>query len=296
MEFCKLCGIKSKLLKSHVYPNFVVRWVKDTSPTGYLRNPTNINKRNQDGPKQNWFCNECEQLLSKDEKQFAEKVFTPYVKALDNHEYSDLFKEELNGEFILRFAIGLQLRTILANTKIDQLSEKNIELINKFKDHWINFLLEKQSKTGDCETHIFFFTSFEGASGKIGDFEFAPNINTYLTRAMDNTIIDSASGNILGVYCKIGPIAFITSIQPRQLKGLVNTKISLKKNKLNCAQKYMNPTIVHFLWKDRPNQILANTQELSEKQKEKIDESYLKDPEKSLNSFGHRMNTLDKKR
>jgi hypothetical protein len=278
-----------------VYPKFVVNWIKDTSPTGFLRKPTNINKRNQDGPKENWFCNDCEQLLSKDEKQFAEKVFSPYVNALDNHEYSDLFKDQLNGEFILRFAIGLQLRAILANTKIDQLNIENIELINKFRDHWKKYLLENESKTGDCETHIFFFTSFEGATGQVGDFEFASNINTYLTRAMDSTIIDSASGKILGVYCKIGPIAFITSIKPRKLKGLVNTKISLKKNKLSCVQKYMNPTIVNFLWKDRPNQIIENSQELSEKQKEKVDEAYLKDPEKSINSLGHRMNTLDEK-
>lgn len=52
-ETCKLCGSPAKIMKSHVYPKFVVNWIKDTSPKSFLRKPTNINKRNQDGPKEN---------------------------------------------------------------------------------------------------------------------------------------------------------------------------------------------------------------------------------------------------
>lgn len=191
----------------------------------------------------------------------------------------------------MRFIIGLQLRSIFSFTHFEQLSEKNKLLIIEYRERWKKFLRNIESGTGNCETHIFFFAPTEGSEGDIS--KLASNINVYLIRAMDNTILDSESGKILAVFSKIGPIGFITTIKPSKLTGLTNTKINMKKNRITCAQKYMNPTIVNFLWKGRPEQVLAGTQTMSFKQKQKINNSYLKNPARVINSLGHRMIILD---
>lgn len=71
---CLLCHNAGNLCNSHIYPKFVVNWLKQTSQTGYFRSPTNINMRMQDGPKQYWFCDSCEQILSRDERKFSEQI------------------------------------------------------------------------------------------------------------------------------------------------------------------------------------------------------------------------------
>lgn len=73
---CALCDQEEVSLKeSHSIPKFVYQWIKETSPTPYLRSSDNVNKREQDGPKEYLLCAECESNLSLMETEFAEKVF-----------------------------------------------------------------------------------------------------------------------------------------------------------------------------------------------------------------------------
>lgn len=73
---CALCDQeKSSLKESHSIPKFVYQWIKETSPTPYLRSSDNVNKREQDGPKEYLLCEKCEGHLSLMEAEFAEKAF-----------------------------------------------------------------------------------------------------------------------------------------------------------------------------------------------------------------------------
>jgi hypothetical protein len=45
---CALCGENKKLRMSHIIPNFVFKWMKETSATGFLRSAENPKKRLQD--------------------------------------------------------------------------------------------------------------------------------------------------------------------------------------------------------------------------------------------------------
>lgn len=46
---CKLCENEELKENSHVVPAFVFRWLKSSSPTGFLRKTGNVNKRINDG-------------------------------------------------------------------------------------------------------------------------------------------------------------------------------------------------------------------------------------------------------
>jgi hypothetical protein len=289
---CHLCRQDAKLQLSHIYPKFVVHWIKDTSPTGGLRLLTDINKRLQDGPKEYLFCFDCEQILSADEKQFSEKVFVPYSTAVDSNNFDNVFEEEYVGNFLLKFIIGMQFRTILAcESNMSSLSSRDKEEILRYKEMWRNFLLDVRADTGDCETHMFLFCSTEGSSGDLAAL--GPGINNYLLRSMDCTIVDSKAGNLLMVYNKIGPIGFLTTIKPRRLKKLVNTKIKMKKNNLSCAQKILNTDITSFIYVNRPKQIQAHTEPLSEEQNSKIEYRYSRNEVKAAGSLGERARKLD---
>lgn len=73
---CALCDQEEVSLKeSHSIPKFVYQWIKETSPTPYLRSSDNVNKREQDGPKEYILCEKCEGHLSLMETEFAEKAF-----------------------------------------------------------------------------------------------------------------------------------------------------------------------------------------------------------------------------
>lgn len=73
---CALCESTSVTLReSHSIPKFAYQWMKDTSPTPYLRSSDNINAREQDGPKEYLLCDDCERDLSDIETELAEKLF-----------------------------------------------------------------------------------------------------------------------------------------------------------------------------------------------------------------------------
>lgn len=290
---CKLCEKESHLQKSHLYPKFVVKWIKETSMNGYLRNQVDINRRQQDGPKYDWFCRDCEQILSQAEKRFSENVFKPYTTAVDSGKFSNIFPATLSGEYILRFVIGLQLRSVLAVDDFERLSQEQRAKISKFMSHWRKFLLGKSPKTGECESHILLLTTTKDVMVKGNTRDFPPNINRYLVRSLDNTILFSDDGEYLGVYTKLGPMAFYTSIIPRRVKGLENTKIAMKENTLTRPQIFGDECITNFIWFDRPLEVESVKGDISEKQSNVISDSMKKDPEKALNSLGFRMFQLD---
>src|ERR1700722_842488 len=74
---CRLCNSSSALRQSHIVPHFVVRWLVDTSPTGGIRSTDQPNLRRQDATKKPLLCDNCEELLSRDERKFASEMFAP---------------------------------------------------------------------------------------------------------------------------------------------------------------------------------------------------------------------------
>ena len=75
LSTCKLCGENKELKESHIIPKFIYDWVKSTSPTSYFRSSDNVDKREQDGPKQKLLCGDCELKFSKWEEALSKELF-----------------------------------------------------------------------------------------------------------------------------------------------------------------------------------------------------------------------------
>lgn len=95
---CALCEKRAELQLSHVIPNFIVKWIKKTGATGFLRNA--VNQRVQDGIKEPLLCSNCEQQFSRYENYFAKNFFHPLAKYVEFPEQTIPYDENL-VKFIL---------------------------------------------------------------------------------------------------------------------------------------------------------------------------------------------------
>ena len=77
---CAMCRQVKKLCESHIIPKFFGNYIKKNSPSGGLRNPNNVNKREQDIYKENLLCDECEEIFSKLETYFQNNIFSIGLK------------------------------------------------------------------------------------------------------------------------------------------------------------------------------------------------------------------------
>jgi len=261
----------------------VFKWIKYTSATGFLRIGKNPNLRQQDGPKSKLLCKNCESLLNDYETLFANNIFYPYVKTeLDNNGIATgRIKHFYYDDWLLRFIISLHWRFLVTKDyTAGSYPAKFTKILDDIKEDWRHFLLKEEKYTGECETHIIFFQNMASANGF-----FPPNmndrINYYLLRAVDGG--RASSKNKLGVFSKIGPIAFFTAIKPNKLKDTNDSRVHMR-GKVKTAQHLSNPLLTHFFFIDRPNEVMPKMA-FSKWQKDKIENAYKRNParvEKSL--------------
>ncbi len=277
---CKLCGRESELQRSHLIPKFVINWLKDTSVTGYLRQAVNINLRQQDGPKEYLFCWDCEQLIGTFESRFAEVIFHPYISGeLDDWgSQTGAIKFFDYDKWLLKFVVSLQLRDLLSMKQEvkDDIGSKNMDFLENQVSIFKEFLLGKRNNTGENHSYIIFFQNLMFGNGTLPK-GMSKNINLYLLRSIDSTVI--VSPTTLGNYSKIGPIAFVTSYFPSELKdmsGLIH-----QKGRIPVVQYLKNRRINNFIFIDRPNESFQLSQ-ISSKQQEIIEKSFENNKDRTL--------------
>jgi hypothetical protein len=279
MDICALCLRRKQLVASHILPAFVFRWLKETGATGFLRDAVNSNLRMQDGKKQNLLCKQCEGVFNNYETNFANSIFYPYVR----QELSEAgvatgaIKYFNYNDWLLRFVISIHWRLIVSHdAPINKpIHPKLLTCLNNMKESWRKFLLKESEYTGDCESHLIFLQNLAAGKGtlhpKIND-----NINFYLLRTADGTRISSK--NKIGVYSKIGPIAFITAIRPNKFTNADDSRIRMK-GKIKTAQSIKNQHIARFIFITRPNEAFSKVI-FSEKQLKVMEDAYRANPEK----------------
>lgn len=150
---------------SHIIPSFVGKWLKGSSPTGFLRKPSNPNKRVQDLEKTRLLCAECEQRLSRVESSFAANMFHPYLTGKAwRFDY---------GPWLLKFAVSLSWRTTIATLAapdVEPIPKRQLGQVDKARLVWEDFLLDKSADVAPYEQHVFlriqemstFLRSFSG--------------------------------------------------------------------------------------------------------------------------------------
>jgi len=261
---CPLCDIKPSDEDSHIIPAFIFRWIKATSPTGFLRRVSEQNRRVQDGVKYKLLCISCEDRFSKWENQFAQNAFYPAtIRQLPIH-YND---------WMSKFSVSLLWRALHIMVKMDaaELQKSLKGKIDPIYNTWKDFLNGKRSDPGPHEIHVFPVDIVQG--GSLPD-DIGP-INFYLTRSTD---IDVCSNEERAyVYAHFPHFIFFGRIYDNKPRFTAKSRLHIRRGKIGGrGSSYVMPAdLMHYVY-SRSRYIRDQMQVMSQEQVNKIEESVLK--------------------
>jgi len=267
LRTCELCREVAQLRDSHVIPSFVYRWLKETSASGYLRTQNMPNKRTQQGWVREMLCPVCEQRLSGWEKQFAETVFLPTTEG--RWPLSDTYEP-----WLFDFAVSVSwraLRSMRSDGELDRLEPAALDEIDDALEVLRQFLLGRRFSTGRFEQHML----LGGLIASTSSASTPANMNRYLTRAVD--CVASCNPKTTFIYvnmCGILLLGFIEIFHRKQWKG---TRLSPKGGRL--SRQYSMPGDVELFLQRRARSVRGSLNEMSARQREKLEQYVLANPE-----------------
>ncbi|HHT9135012.1 MAG TPA: hypothetical protein ACFYD2_08930 [Candidatus Avalokitesvara rifleensis] len=268
---CKLCGTLAELKESHLVPSFIYRWLKNTSGTGHLRFGQTPNKRVQDGMKIPLLCNDCEQLLSRWENTFAQKIFHPIRDKNDG--------TLTYGPWFAKFAASVSWRILYIFVEGKYLTHfpPNVtSKINEVLQKWKAFILDKADNPGPFPLSFIPF----GILSSMPPPGASPNINWYLTRPVDvDVVYAEGQSHVFSKMCHCVILGFIERPVETHWRG---TRLSVKGGTVS-----QNITVPEPFW-DYVNRqakgVYKLTRDLSQRQKDVISKSYQKNMERFAGS------------
>lgn len=210
---CSLCNQNEDLKKSHIIPNFIGKWFKENSSTGFMVKAENASNRVQGLPTSNLLCDECEGKFSTFEKYFSEKIFYPF------HEQKiRSFEYDSNLEL---FLISVSWRVLKMQSEDYKLKEPQFSShLDKAELDWREFLLGKRQSISPYENHLCFLDYVENA------VSMARELNWYNLHSIDCSIVGNSER--VWVYVKFPWMFFVSSINPTKLDGWEGTEIKEK--------------------------------------------------------------------
>ncbi len=270
---CKLCGSGAPLKKSHIIPKFVGRWLKETSPTPYLRFSGNMNQRLQDLPAIELLCADCENRFSAWETKFANGIFHPSAAGTTSFRY---------GPWLLKFAASLAWRAIQFQN-FDEIAETPDlnSMVDAMELHLSQFLLGSERGVDSFTQHIYPVGEL-AAPTRPG----SPMLNHYLARVVQIDFLRSDDLSEMMVYVKL-PMFMFFSVGASEHRMLLETsrikQSGFLKPKDHFLPESMSP---YFLEKSDSVGELLNS--MSPKSKAAADKAILeaiaKDPDRVANS------------
>ncbi len=266
---CKLCKKKKDLEVSHFIPKFIGKWSKKTSITGFLRESNEVHKRAQDLAKEFWLCGDCEDIFSKWETKFANKIFYPFVNnGISNANY---------GDWLSKFCASISWRTLTYIRSKNDIAGKPPEYIQLLDDaeiHISKFILGKVDNLFQYEQHLFPVDRIESVTGK----GLPSNINGYFLRTISMDIAGNSS-NIF-TYTKLPSFIILGFIKSSNINKMRSSRIALRSGKIS-PRKYQWPDGFIDYIIEKANHVNELGKEINT---EKI-EKYIRDnPEKASNS------------
>ncbi len=227
---CKLCGIPSELVESHIIPKFVFQWMKQTGMQ-FLRSGKSPNIRVQDGIKEYLFCRKCEQIFGTSEKWFSEKVFHPY---LANQERVFLYNELLS-----KFIVSLLWRLLLKSNLDEEyqnfpLKKEMLEAL----EEWRDFLLHNRVPTKYNDLHLFLNPE------EWGGVQPNPYVSRYFSRDVDGHIIYLPEEG--WIYVKFARFMFFGRLKG-SIKSFRNTRINFTSGNTLLGNFIDDPDISSYL-------------------------------------------------
>jgi hypothetical protein len=269
---CKLCKKESTLKESHFIPKFVGKWVKNTSATGYIRDKNKVHKRAQDIAKEYWLCGNCEELFSGWEREFANKVFYPFVD-----------KDECVARYdfwMAKFCASLSWRTLTYMRSKNRREEKPQEYndaVNAAEVKLEKFLLDEESNLFQYEQHVFPLDPIESTT----ESGFPPNINRYFLRTMAMDIIGNSTD--IYIYTKLPKFIVLGLIKAKEPSKLRSSRISLGSGKLSPRDYWWPDGFAKYI-AESAQAVTDAHNKIPEQHKDSFDEYIRNNPEQVAKS------------
>ncbi|AUO23201.1 hypothetical protein [Pseudomonas sp. NC02] len=267
---CKLCGSAGELKLSHFIPKFVGKWVKETSATGFIRFNGDINKRAQDIAKDYWLCGVCEQLFSGWEREFANRIFYPFVKGeADSVSY---------GDWLAKFCASISWRTLSymrhLNVRGDtEQSEKEALALNGLA----NFILGNSKSPGIYEQHIFPLEPIETTNADV-----PVNINRYFLRNMHMDVLSSSAGELM-IYTKMPKFIILGLAGHSQSKLMRASRVSIKGGKISPTSYFWPDGFAQYLF-EKAKKVSDLYKGMAPAQHGIIERALMKNPDRAASS------------
>lgn len=264
---CRLCGREARLQVSHIFPKFIVEWLKKTG-TGYLRSATSVNRRSQDASKERMLCRGCEQKFSAAETYFSSQIFHPVLKRALGIHYDNR---------LLYFLISVLWRVTQANLpKARQKGNRFLETIEAAELEWRRFLLKGTALNRFSHVHLFVFDIAENPPPH------AKGYNVYCARALDGTFVNNEASCY--VYAKFARFLCIAILTPYDERDWINTRIVNGEGVIEIPQE-LRDTFVGNFTVYRANTISEIVEsQMSYRQNEVIDSHVMKNADRIANS------------
>lgn len=221
---CRLCGNQRDLQQSHVIPRFVIKWLKKSGATPFLRGAEDPDTRIQD-KKEKLLCSECEQRLGDWEQRFATDIFYPAIRQKKTEFEYDTWLQQ--------FIISLSWRFLVSSfSELDAWSPEEQSALESAEQDWRTILNGNQPlSTATRSHHIILMGETESVQGDIpDDWEF------YAERGMDATVFTVNDG--VHIYTKFPQMYFISCVDPPIIDGPERTEV-------NQSGTIQTPQIVH---------------------------------------------------
>jgi hypothetical protein len=227
---CRLCQNDDDLQESHIIPRFVFSWLKETSPTPFLRGSRTPNKRVQNGEKRFWLCAKCEQLIGDYERQFSMAVFCPIAE--------DGLHQISYGEWLLKFCVSVSWRNLLREREEHP---QHRQLVDEALKVWREFLLGKRPHPGRFEQHFIPFGTIHAAAE---DRDHLPaNLNRYVLRYVEMCIVHPGGFS----YMKMGPVAVLGFFDFQKSEQWPSSKVHVNHGAIGQEKVRLPPLLWRFL-------------------------------------------------
>ncbi len=280
---CRLCSRLAALRSSHIIPAFVFRWLRESSPgPGKLRPLASPNQRIQDGPTEEWLCDDCEQRFSGWEKVFAESVFR-YV-----HSTSEQQKPVVYGDWALRFVLSISWRVLqfFKDKPLHHLTSADKAGFDSAEASWREVLLGERTHPGEFEQHVLLVDALSDAS----DTPVSPFLNRYLLRTVAFDLV--CSRRLCFTYAKLCRILVIGIIRMDSREFGRTTRVSVRSGQFG-GDFEIPEGLLHY-WNTKADQAASALASLSEKQVNQIDYLFANtDPDLLANSEVFRAMSAD---
>lgn len=213
------------------------RWMRESSGGGYLRLGMTPNRRVQDGLKRYWLCVDCEELLSRAETNFANKVFYPYTSGRSGR--------ITYGDWLLRFCVSVSWRVLQfykEQISLNSFGADETSRIAEAEATWKAFLLGQRPHPESFRQHLLPLDAIESITFSQ---DLSPNLNRYLMRTTDMDLCGGDTASF--VYSKLGRfviLGFIRQDRPNQWQG---SRVHLKTGQIEPRKYTINRGLFDYL-------------------------------------------------